>query len=383
MAMHASEDLFSVAEVLHDQLAQLGEEELESSIIHIYPENSPTFDAWYSYRATDNSSKKVTDRAIIPNDACSWTIELLSLYQSDETSYMIESRGKMLRDWYQVLQQVAPDTLDYDKKGKIIVPKVLYYHFSKFSGGALLMISIEPPTDEAKDMQSRAAAVFDLAYRRFLDLQMAEKQTREAQIEAALERVRASTMAMHSSEDVGTATMVLFQELENLGIEILRCGVSIIKENRTMEVWAASGSSAGDVFTVPGIVDMTFHPMVNQLFDYWKSGKEVFTYELKGKDAERYYKTLENMPNYKVPMGKNLPDRHISNGFLFKEGALFAFTEDFLSKESSEIFQKFTNVFTLTYGRYLDLKQAEARENRSGQAVIFGPSSSRDCFHAY
>ena len=75
-----------------------------------------------------------------------------------------------------------------------------------------------------------------------------------------MERVRASTMAMHSSEDVGTATMVLFQELENLGIETLRCGVSIIKENRTMEVWAASTSSGGEVFTVPGIVDMTFHP---------------------------------------------------------------------------------------------------------------------------
>ena len=364
MAMHSSDDLFSVAEVLHDQLAQLGQHELESSIIHIYPKHLTTIDVWYSYRST--IGKQVMDRTEVARNSCSWAQKVMELYESDETSYLIESRGKMLREWYHVLAAgVAPEVIEYDRSGKIIVPKVLYYYFSKFSGGALLMISEEPPAVEAKDMQQRAAAVFDLAYRRFLDLQKAESQAREAQIEAGLERVRASTMAMHSSEDVGIATKVLFQELENVGIETLRCGVSIIRENRTMEVWAASTSSGGEVFTVPGIVDMTFHPMVNQLFEYWKSGKEVFTYELKGKDAQRYYKSLENMPDYKVPMGKNLPDRHISNGFLFKHGALFAFTEDYFTKEASEIFQKFTNVFTLTYGRYLDLKQAEVREKEA------------------
>ncbi|GJM27589.1 MAG: hypothetical protein DHS20C17_02240 [Cyclobacteriaceae bacterium] len=366
MAMHSSNDLFSVAEVLHDQLAQLGQKELEASIIHIYPDDLPTFDAWYSYRSTGDETSWVMDRALVPKDACSWTREVMDCYHSNQSSYLIESRGKMLKDWYRVLENgVAPAVIDYDKNGKIVVPKVLYYHFSKFTGGALLMIADEPPSDEACDMQLRAAQVFDLAYRRFLDLEKAELQAREARVEAALERVRSSTMAMHSSDDVGKATMVLFQELENLGIETFRCGVSIIKENKTMEVWTASTSSGGEVFNVSGIVDMTFHPMVNQLFEHWKAGKDIFTYELKGKDAQRYYQDLNNMPNYSVPIGKGLPDRHISNGFLFKEGALFAFTEDYFTEEASDIFQKFTNVFTLTYGRYLDLKKAEAREKEA------------------
>ena len=140
MAMHSSDDLFSVAEVLHDQLAQLGQEELESSIIHIYPEPLTTIDVWYSYRSA--KGKQVMDRTQVARSSCSWAQKVMELYESDEASYLIESRGKMLRDWYQVLAAgVAPEVIEYDRSGKIIVPKVLYYYFSKFSGGALLMIS--------------------------------------------------------------------------------------------------------------------------------------------------------------------------------------------------------------------------------------------------
>ena len=75
---------------------------------------------------------------------------------------------------------------------------------------------------------------------------------------------------------------------------------------------------------------------------------------------------LENMPDYNVPLGRNMPDRHISNGFLFRHGCTFCIYRGIsLSKEATEIFQKFTKVFTLTYGRYLDLKQAEIREKEA------------------
>ena len=48
----------------------------------------------------------------------------------------------------------------------------------------------------------RFAKVFDQAYTRFLDLQKAEAQAREAKIEAALERVRSRSLAMHKSSDL-------------------------------------------------------------------------------------------------------------------------------------------------------------------------------------
>ncbi len=50
---------------------------------------------------------------------------------------------------------------------------------------------LEPPGQEIESILIKIGAAFDLAYRRFLDLQKAEAQAREAQIELGLERVRA------------------------------------------------------------------------------------------------------------------------------------------------------------------------------------------------
>src|SRR6185503_815423 len=51
-------------------------------------------------------------------------------------------------------------------------------------------------TEPENEVIRRLAYVFEQSYTRFLDLQKAEAQAREAQIELALERVRARTMAM-------------------------------------------------------------------------------------------------------------------------------------------------------------------------------------------
>ena len=57
-------------------------------------------------------------------------------------------------------------------------------------------------SEKDNEILKRFARVFEQAYTRFLDLQKAEAQTREAQIQLALERVRARTMAMHHSHEI-------------------------------------------------------------------------------------------------------------------------------------------------------------------------------------
>jgi hypothetical protein len=65
-------------------------------------------------------------------------------------------------------------------------------------------------TNETLKIFKRFAAVFGQTYTRFLDLQNAEVLAREAEIELALERVRARTMAMqHSDELKGAAALLL------------------------------------------------------------------------------------------------------------------------------------------------------------------------------
>jgi glycerol kinase len=100
----------------------------------------------------------------------------------------------------------------------------------------------------------------------------------EAQIEAGLERVRARTMAMHNSEDVSAATATMFTELEKLGVENLRCGITIIHKNKTQEVWSVSnimsdvnGNSVEKKNVLAaGTFDMNAHPLWQLIYEKWE-----------------------------------------------------------------------------------------------------------------
>jgi len=78
------------------------------------------------------------------------------------------------------------------------------------------------PYSEADNVTlMRFGKVFEQTYTRFKDLEQAEEQAREAQIEAALERVRSRTMGMRKSEELQDAALLLFQQAEALGVNAL------------------------------------------------------------------------------------------------------------------------------------------------------------------
>ncbi len=114
---------------------------------------------------------------------------------------------------------------------------------------------------------------------------------------------------------------------------------------------------------------MTSHPLWQNLFDTWKQKKPVFTYELMGQDLLDYYKAISSAPGYKAPeldpsyaISDDISKvRQYCSCFLFAEGGLFAFTREPFPSAESKVLEKFTAVFSLTYRRYLDLKQAEAQ----------------------
>ncbi|MFX5587184.1 hypothetical protein ABTE16_20800, partial [Acinetobacter baumannii] len=71
------------------------------------------------------------------------------------------------------------------------------------------------------DLFKRFLKVFELAYRRYLDIEKATAQAKEAQIEAALERVRAKSMAMQQPNELREVAELLRKEMGALGIEAL------------------------------------------------------------------------------------------------------------------------------------------------------------------
>ena len=74
-------------------------------------------------------------------------------------------------------------------------------------------------TEDDLNVLKRAAKVFEQAYIRFLDLQKAEAQAREAKIEAALERTRTQSMIMQHSKELDDTLRVFHEQVLLLGIQ--------------------------------------------------------------------------------------------------------------------------------------------------------------------
>jgi len=95
-------------------------------------------------------------------------------------------------------------------------------------------------SDDDGVILDRFANVFEQSYTRFLDLQKAEKQTREAEIELALERVRARTMAMQKSDELKETTLVLFRQFKSLGATTAQVSICVFDEDTKKEIGRAS-----------------------------------------------------------------------------------------------------------------------------------------------
>ena len=114
-----------------------------------------------------------------------------------ETFFVEEIGGEACEAHYRYMATLplVGDLLKGMAAAGVALPTFQIFHIAYFSQGYLMFITYEP-VPEAHDIFKRFAKVFEQTYTRFLDLQKAEAQARESQIQLALERVRARTMAM-------------------------------------------------------------------------------------------------------------------------------------------------------------------------------------------
>jgi signal transduction histidine kinase len=226
----------------------------------------------------------------------------------------------------------------------------------------------EPRPPQSLELLERFASVFDLTYTRFLDLQKAEAQAREAQIEAALERVRSKAMAMHNSDEVGESVATLFEELLKLGVLGAgdRCGIGIMQPQYTMEAWTAAKTHDGKAELTIGILNMTLHPLLKAAYEGWVYKKDIHQYILEGKDKDTYAEMIRNQVNYKIRRDNFMEaERMVHTDFYFKEGCLYVFSHKDLLPEIISTYKRFTIAFGQTYTRYQDLRKAEAQARQA------------------
>jgi hypothetical protein len=191
-----------------------------------------------------------------------------------------------------------------------------YHRSFFFSSGIIFTFTKTPLSEEAALVLNRFASVFGQTYRRFLDLQKAEAQAREARIEAALEKVRARTMAMQASSELQEAANLLFLEIQGLGINAWSAGYNILSEDKTTSTcWMSSEGELQDPFPLFFTEEDSFIEMGNFL----KSDADFFVQELGGKALKQHYDYMISIPELEdtfkhiQDVGLTLPDYQIKD----------------------------------------------------------------------
>ncbi len=363
MAMHKSNELHEVITVVTEQFQQLGFQFDTTHFITNYTEKGA--DWWVS-----------TPGVVIPEKMYFPSADIRFFHSLDNMmskevdfftqSFSFEEKNEFFDFAY---KNTKLKYLPEDRKKYIYTTSGITFS-SVVSKNIVLSIAnyqLVPYTDEENAIIKKIGKVFEQSYTRFLDLQKAEAQAKEAQIEAALERVRSKTMAMHNSNDVGESVAALFDELTALGLLGVndRCGIGIMQPNEMMELWTAEKLTEKTELTI-GHLNMQYHTLLKNVYQNWLDKKETYEYILEGNDKLAYYEAMRNQANYKIKKDYySAHEKIVHTDFFFKEGCLYVFSLNEFTTEATSIFIRFVNVFSQTYRRYLDLQKAEAQARES------------------
>ncbi|MEQ1798615.1 MAG: ATP-binding protein [Lacibacter sp.] len=293
-------------------------------------------------------------------------IEMRKGQEDGKTFHVVEMGGEKLVKHYKYMRTLPlmGDILDSIIAAGHPLPTFQIMHHAYFSKGFLLFITYEPVPD-AHDIFKRFGKVFDQTYTRFLDLQKAEAQAREAQIEAALERVRSRSMAMHKSDELLEASEILFVEMQKLGIESLTAGYVLMDKEEKNGLNYTPDPSTKKILPLPIIIPHNETIQMRNIVTNWKKGSSYYIVEMDEEETISHQTFIaERSTNFTLNAAQLIaisPARLSLHNFYFKEGYVLIVGGHKLSAEQTDIMLRFTKVFQQTYTRFLDLQKAETQ----------------------
>jgi ketosteroid isomerase-like protein len=183
---------------------------------------------------------------------------------------------------------------------------------------------VKNPPKKDLEILVQFAGAFDLAHRRFLDLQKAEKQAREVEIELALEKVRSRTMAMQKSEELSEASFLLDSQVRELGMNTWGCAFNIYGEEESTE-WFGNEKGELNTYKVPRI------GVFKDYYDKGHQGETLLIREFSGDECIEHYEFMSTLPGIGDVLkqlkktNNGFPSYQIDHVVYFKYGYLFVY----------------------------------------------------------
>uniref|UniRef100_UPI0030DC41F6 sensor histidine kinase n=1 Tax=uncultured Winogradskyella sp. TaxID=395353 RepID=UPI0030DC41F6 len=355
MAMHNSEELLEVITVVSEQL-----QELDFKFVHVSfanNDNSEGYKFWTAAKGLSRPMRFTTpylDIAVFNN---------LRAAQEKSDSFCTDVITKKEHNkWHSHLLKHGGSKVFSKEDNAFIMSRGMARSIAINPNIMLILANYAsiPYSEDENKIIERFGQVFEQSYTRFLDLQKAEQQTREAQIETALEKVRSRTMAMQHSDELPEAANNLFLQVQELGIPAWSAGYCIWEDESKTSA-SCNMSSEGEIqkaFSLPTIGEGY------NFYDPYKKGEIFHVSECGGKNLVKHYEFMKTLPTVGVILeelekaGISLPTFQIFHIVFLKFGYVMFITYETVP-DAHHIFKRFGQVFEQTYTRFLDLKLKE------------------------
>lgn len=364
MAMYSTYELSDVIFLLYQELIKLDFSLDRSIIVIIHPESKEKvyWMAGHEGMISENGFR-------IPYFSHPFNNALFEHYYKKDIlwTYNLAGNEKKIWDDFAFNKSELSKLPDFIQLGMKSFEEI-HFTISSDSFGALLVASTSILKQMQTDVITRFAKVFNQSYTRFLDLRKAEEQTKEAQIETGLERVRSRTLAMQKSDELADTSIVIFEQLINLGIEPNRLFIGIIKEEtRSIEAWATNedGTKINNHFTLHTDKNVS----VNKMYEGWKHKKTSTSIDMKSKELQDYFHYLSD--EMQIPFQGGLKQkRRVQTIAYFEQGLIGMASSEEQPAATIQLLERFAAVFNLTYTRFNDLKIAEAHAIQAEKDLV-------------
>ena len=362
MAMQSTNEFQQVVDLVYQQLSQLGID-FASTILGVLADVGDDLSYWVS---TGTSEEGYTRKVRMPFIDSPIHTDHLHAYRQGLEVFEAEYSEEITRAYFQKVYELS-DNVPPERKVFLMaanqyvqataICKNTYMAMLRFDGSKFSRSEI--------GILKRFAQVFEQTYIRFLDIQKAENQAREAQIEVALERVRATSMAMQKTKDLASVTGEIFNQLKELGLSFFNSWLSIF--NLEQEISYNWFSPLAGVIEEPfyAEVSMKDFPLVRGIVEQWKSKQPFTSHGYAGEEVKGFIDFVSEstgLPYIREFYAMNRYEQiHVMDAN-HRFGNLGIGTANLPGKADQEILRRFAIVFEQAYTRFLDLQKAEQQK---------------------
>ena len=363
LKMKKPADMLEVCKTISLQLQKLGVKEIRNVQTAIFYESKGTY---MNYEYYAKHKKTIITETAYTNHKVAKAFAAKMLSGKGEV-YSTHIKGKKVKDW-----------IAYQKSTNVFIDRFLEktnslsYYWHSLGPVALGISTYDPLSEEELNLFKRFLKVFELAYTRYLDIEQAIAQAREAQIEAVLEKVRSRSLAMNRSDELKEVVGVMFGKLKELDFS-MDDGAAIImiflESSKDHIQWIADKEGSYPVsFRVP----YSDHCIPSDIWNAKQGGTDFFSKLYPFKEKNKHFKYLFEHSDYRyVPDEVKkliLESKNYGISIAFeKNSAILIPTRmgKLVSSDQKEILKRFAKVFEQSYTRFLDLQKAEAQARES------------------